>query len=146
MKHVTVYEANDGTRFKTEADCLRYEEFLPQFDAVMAILPQAIESNFANGHGYIQHTNESLLAFQNAASLLIAKYVGPDEANKFDLNPRGVVGRILDDGETIARKCSEFCYRIYRIDFRNREWGQAYYANQSRQGDQVKWPNVRRSE
>lgn len=80
MKRIDKWVARDGSEFKTEEDALRRELLLNRIEAIESFLPEKDESiDFANGHGYIQHTRNIDLCgkpFERACSEAIEHGVG----------------------------------------------------------------------
>ena len=106
--------------------------------AVDAMLPRAIDEGcaFANGGGYIQHTHEAVQVFLEATQRLFNEHT-PTLAGMFRENPRGIVGRYLDDNNSPLY----YLYgRISRIDGQHREWGQPYFVLNPGKAKNVLWP------
>jgi hypothetical protein len=133
MKKVTMYEANDGTRFDREARCEQYEELCDKVEQAMLILPRyGIDScNFANGEGYIQHTKSTYSKARNAVLELaktVSNYDGLQQCiDNHELHlsyPR----RYLDGG-AMHNPIQKALARLLCIDKNYREYGQPYFAN-----------------
>ena len=134
MRKIQRFQAKDGSEFKTEAECIAYEELCDEVSKVMKTLPPLPKDtgcNFANGNGYIQH---------DAGKLEIARVAILKIGQRSAKDPPWLQQTI--DDPTIhpswaSRLISEACpspvrdawYRFQCIDKKNREWGQPYYAN-----------------
>lgn len=105
MRPITVYEANDGSRWDNETDAVQRDVLVAECDRFASFLrPVPKGTAFSNGHGYVQQpkgSRERLLAF------LKSKGASRDSD--------GPVGKLM--------------YRMWRIDEQDREWGQTYFAN-----------------
>lgn len=136
----TTFTTEDGATFNTEAEARKHEYYLSEIEAIDRKLPRAIDSGceFANGGGFIQHTPEALANWLSDVEKLLRKYEGAETADRWAQNPRGIVGRYLDDGGSPAYA---FVYRVMSIGNDFREWGQPYYALNP--GKMEPWNNVK---
>lgn len=127
-------------RFTTGEGAMPVPSIVEDIRAVQAMLPRAIDEGclFANGGGYIQHTPATFAAFLAAVQGLFDKHA-PSLAKMFSAQPRGFVGRYLDDG---GSPLYSVYMRICMIDDSYREWGQPYYAIHPGTGKHVVWPNT----
>ena len=116
MKTRTVYIADDGTEFSSEAKCKKHEALVSELDAAIdAILtptPDPRPLAFGNGDLYIQHEPKAV----NAARAELARIAARECPN--------TTQRELYDHKAFFR----FVNRFMCIDARGREWGQPYYA------------------
>lgn len=132
MKMVTKYKANDGAEFDNANACKKYEQLCAEIDAVMATLPRRPadkDCKFANGHGYLQHNQETFLAAR-AALLTIGNRLIPHKwfqqsLSNTDIHPSWC-GRLIDE---VSAPLSRAWLRISCVDKEFREWGQPYFAN-----------------
>lgn len=139
MKAVVRYQSNDGEMFANEIDARSRDRLIEDVDAAMQHLgPKWIDEGcrFANGHGYIQHTKESVEACKLAVHEIAKGPLGwwfdsqindhgkTHESLALETHPSWP-GILLDGG----CKPLEVAYRrLMCIDSRFREWGQPYYA------------------
>lgn len=134
MKQISKFKAIDGKLFDTEAECKKYEGYLTLIENAHAAIQSALDSScdFANGGGFVQHNPLDLANFKSLVAQAIRSQLGDKHAQMFIDNPRGFIGRIIDDGDDKYLK--GFIYRIWSIDNQNREWGQPFYAIESNAG------------
>lgn len=144
MKQITKWKSENGREFDNSEQAQKADELFAKQNEVSKLLPQAVDirCEFANGGGYVQHTQEDVNKFMAGIRELIANEFGEtsDIVKGFDKNPIGMVGRFLDDsGSDTYRLWS----RLYNIDPRLREWGQRFYA-QNIPTDPKPWPHIER--
>lgn len=138
-KKITMYEANDGTRF----DCLdrarEHDALCSEVAKVLERLQPVPADDFGNSQrGYVQQ--DPVLVLDVKVRLVeIAAGIGMrwfkehlDEAA--DIHPMSAAGRFMDDGapEPLARAWG----RLQRIDDKGREWEQPYFALNPEEGCQ----------
>lgn len=129
MSEITTKQvyAVDGRNFDTLELA---EQYVVQRDSIKRI--HALLGNDrpdSNGDSYIQRTTDQVSRYIVAAGDWIEEHIGEGVAARWRENPRGIVGRFLDDSGN--REAYGLGYRINCIDSRNREWGQPYYASKS---------------
>lgn len=145
MKSLTVYEANDGSRWDTPAQASERDELLAAVEAAMQPLGKHDDGcAFVNGAGYYQHTQEACDAARNGLwsltrrplELWIAnqreKY-GTTEDEVSKCHPSWFL-RMLDGSCPPLEKAWS---RFYCMDDQCREWGQPYYASHQNEAQQV---------
>ncbi|MFA6198843.1 MAG: hypothetical protein WC679_00300 [Bacteroidales bacterium] len=115
------YISEDGSVFRTEAECRKYEEAYFQASNIMSRLyPKPIDDNcsFSNGDGYIQQYPRIVelvrTEFDKLATLLGKKEKTSSSYFFSELYP----GRLYS-----------MYYRFECIDELGREFGQIYYRN-----------------
>lgn len=133
MKPVTIYVADDGSRWDTEDGAIAHERLIAAVDAAMGPLgppPADEDCSFSNGRGYLQHDPEAVVRARSALIKLVAeahpevaRYIGGVDPRTTDFGG-SVVGRILDDSGSWLYPA--WC-RLARIDEYGREWGQCYF-------------------
>lgn len=135
---VTIYTCIDGKQFDNERSAKLYEDILWEIHSIERNLPERPDNtDFANGHGYIQHQMESL---RQARELLydLALRVHPSMI-EYDFFSYGFV-RALDDSNSVLGK---LYYRLVTcVDADLREWGQPYFANHPEHAKQVRLNGV----
>lgn len=126
VKAITLYEANDGSRFASQAECLAYESEAKRIADAMAPL----------GDGEIayrtfrQHDSDSCLSARRGL-VMICRELWPEESVfRFDpdvIHPCSYAGRFIDDAASTALRRA--WGRLMRINWENfREYCQPYYA------------------
>lgn len=138
MKRVTRYEAHDGSQFKTASEAKAHEQLIAAVAELSKLLrPVPDDADFANGHGYVQQDEKQVQAYKRGL-LLLAKGYGPRFAEGAktpdDVNPCGVVGRILDD---VGGPINTAWRRLMNMDIHYREWGQGYFALNPDKGELI---------
>ena len=141
MEAITKYRADDGSEFRTQAECLAHEALCAEIAAVVATLPPLPSDDgcrFSNGHGFIQHDPANFYAARTSL-LKIAQRVCPhkwiDQSLADSTVDSGWAGRII--GESSA-PLNRAWYRVSCVDKNLREWGQPYYATHPDQGEQIR--------
>lgn len=140
MKTLTKYQADDGTEFANEADCITHESLCAEVDALMNLLPQKPDlpgCAFENGGGYIQHDEATFLAVRKGL-LEIANRISPHKwfdqsIADPDIDPSWA-GRIIGE---CCPPVERAWRRIGCIDTRFREWGQPYYRTHPHKAEQI---------
>lgn len=142
MKEITKYEAIDGTEFDHEKDCLKYEKLIETVNVIMDELPKTPKDdgcNFANGKGYIQHDKTVLRQVQIKILKEVKKHIKhkwvQETIDDENVHP-SYVGRLIDDYR--IDPLNRAWYRFMCIDKSGREWGQPYFANNPKEGQQIK--------
>jgi hypothetical protein len=135
MKKINKWVARDGSEWKTEESAVNHEIFLDKIEMVESIIPKKPDTtNFTNGHGYIQHSKDSIKKARNMLVELADEYVG-SFMSTYDLKSYAF-GRYLNDGN----------YNLYDLynrivscidDNTWREYGQTYFANNPNEAEQV---------
>jgi hypothetical protein len=131
MKAIRKYQAEDGSEFNSEADCIAYEALCAEIDEVMATLPPRPNDDgcgFSNGHGYLQHDRVQFIRARTAL-LHIANRLMPhkwfEQALADETIHASWAGRLISE---MSRPLDRAWSRFMCIDDRLREWGQPYYA------------------
>ena len=128
IKQVTRFQVGNAY-FDTQEQAERFVQKKSALEAVMDLLPGRPDPNGAN---YIQRSAEQVGRFIAKAGEWIREYVGDDCADRWAIEPRGFVGRILDDTD---RDGYSLYHRLVCIAYQDhREWGQPYYANNPNNG------------
>ena len=139
MKTIQKYEANDGSVWDTETECLAHESLCERIRNVMKAFPPLPKNDgcsFANGGGYIQLSEPIVTKVREQLLDLIGEKV----THKWVQESRGGkkhpswVHRLLSDCEITP--LSKAWYRICCVDDQWREWGQPYYAAHPTEGEQ----------
>lgn len=121
-----------GTRkLETREAARLYRDALDAIDNLngwLASPGETSEADFANGGCYVQQDPLRVAIYAQEAAAILKRFVGEKEAAMFRENPRGIVGRYLDDGES---PFYAVWYRMCRIDADSREWGQPCFVNHS---------------
>lgn len=142
MKTVSMYQANDGKRFTSKADCRLYETIVKQRDTALSQLETIADKDcsFANGGGYIQHDPEKVKKVKLQYLKLIELNTEWKDLKKAVKNQKEnldkitFLGRYLDDSDSYFRSGY---YRLFMcIDELGREWGQPYYRLNPHEGKQ----------
>lgn len=142
MKKISKYEADDGTEFDNEKECLDYENLIKKVDKIMSELPSLPKDDnceFSNGGGFINHDKTILRKVQINILKEIKKYINHDWVQQTIDNENAhpsYVGRLIDEHYKI-RPLGKAWYRFMCIDKFGREWGQVYFANNPEKGKQV---------
>ncbi len=132
MKAITMYEANDGSKHKTEESAIERDNLLAEFKIIEDLLPPKLKDtgcHFANGKGFIKVNPEK---FEEAKKLMIA-YAEKFTGQNFHNNLNGMIGRYLDDSGSPAYS---LLYRMQCVDSQYRMWGQPYFAYNPTEGIQ----------
>lgn len=146
VKAVTKYQASDGSLFSSIKKAYKHTQYYNAVQEAAKLLGEVYTysdpgCSYTNGDGYFQLTDEQLKNFLAAYRNVIKKFES-DLVEKFDQNPKGWIGRYLDDGGGMA-------YQLWglasRIDSQNRIWGQIYYANNPTEGKQIELNRKRKS-
>ena len=137
MKEVKRYETSDGILFKNKTKAKKHELLIAQLEKSKDIIwPRGFEDNgceFANGGGYFQLTKKQVDHFMKELRILIKDW-DSKLVKTFDKQPRGIIGRYLDDSNTPIYYLWGL---LLQIDSSNRLWGQPYYALNPHKGKQV---------
>lgn len=145
MKKIEKYQSDSGREFGDAASAMVADAIFALQNEVSKLLPQAVDDSctFANGGGYVQHSQSDIDAFKRAMRRLIAMEFGESSQTLklWDQDPTGFVGRYLDDSNSDT-------YRLYLrlacIDDQLREWGQGYYRLHPNEGTQTEWKKTAR--
>lgn len=141
MKPITKYEANDGSEWRTEKECIERDTLCARVEALMKQWPEHPKNDgcsFANGEGFLQLTKELFETTRESLLDIIAesidhKWVNDSRGGK--AHPSWV-GRLLSDAG--ADPLYRAWVRIACVDKQFREWGQVYYAENPTEGKQIK--------
>lgn len=142
MKLITKYQAEDGTEFDNEEDCLQYESIIRIAKSIEVNLPERPVNDgcsFSNGEGYLQHDTEKL--WQAKVQILNTfKDYSDHHWIEESLADRSVhpsyVSRILGERREL-KPLNDIWRRFCNIDEDGREWGQGYFAANPHKGKQV---------
>ena len=145
MKPITVYEANDGSRWDDPNKASERDSLIHEIYLIMAPLPEVKDdaSRFANGNGYVQR--DAVIVERVRADLLVPTkrilkwwwdgQMKDHGKEPVDAHPSWYL-RILDGtAAPLERAWSRLCC----IDKSYREWGQPFYAAHPEKGEQVEW-------
>jgi hypothetical protein len=148
MKAITMYEAEDGSRFTDAGEAAKRDGILEAVAAVMAplgVVPEHDGCDFENGHGYYQHDPGTIRSVRLALYELskeklrwwtdgqIENHGMTHERLALEVHPSWHL-RMLDGS---CRPLEKAWTRIYRIDSQGREWGQPYFADNTPSGDKL---------
>lgn len=126
----TVFQANNGKVFDTIEDAEHEDKFLKE---VSDILAPFRDSDIKPGE-FVQRNSQQVQSLIDKTYRLLLRYYGASSEipKLWKKEPRGFVGRYLDDGNSPA-------YSIYgillSIDNKNRQWQQPYYALAANRGE-----------
>lgn len=132
MKQITMYEANDGSKYAHSLDAIKRDGLLLEIKEIEDLLPpNPIDKGcrFANGEGYLSVDKDN---FESAKRMLIA-LAETETGQEFNGNLRGMMGRYLDDGRSPLYRV---LLRLECVDSQYRMWGQPYFANNPTTGIQ----------
>ena len=145
MTEVLKFKSDSGREYLTREAAMAQDRLFAEQNAVSKLLPQAVDDScrFANGHGYIQHTQEDVAAFRHGMRRLIEmEFGGESEILKaWDNGFGSSVGRYLSESGSNTYRL--WC-RLSATGDDLREWGQGYYRLNPTEGTQKHWPNVAR--
>lgn len=145
MKPLTVYEANDGSRWNTEAQAAERDALLVAVEEAMQPLGKHDTSCvFANGGGYYQHTPAAYATARAALWEITRDRLkswldiqrekhGKTEADCSTAHPSRFL-RMLDG---VCGPVERAWSRICHIDDQYREWGQRYFVSRPNEANQV---------
>lgn len=122
MRTLTKHEAKDGSLHDAVVDALKRDAYIEALDAADAILGPKPDANGAN---YVQHERGRIEDYIAAIVEALGTYESARLSLMFRENPRGIVGRYLDDSRSPAYRAS---YRVMCIDADDKEWGQPYFV------------------
>lgn len=129
VKEVTIFEAADGARFNTAAECIRYEAMLTTLMLAVLILGDAKEDALSSGKAFIQHDADHIALFDETFERIILDYFNSECANRYHDQPTGFVWRLLSDSNTPFHKTiCKYGHRRVCIDAKLREWEQPYFT------------------
>ena len=127
MKAITRYQADDGTVFNTEKQCLEYEKILQRVNEIMKPLGKMPDDiGFANGGGYLKHDISTV----DKAKKELTEF--GNKLFKLDCDLYNI-GRYMEGHDCLYRAWG----RLVAIDNQYREWGQTYFALNPNKGKQV---------
>lgn len=125
-----VFQANNGKVFDDEADARHEDRFIEE---VNLVLKPFRDSDIKPGE-FVQRTEQQVNSLIAETGRILTRYYGANSEipKLWKQEPRGFVGRYLDDGNSPA-------YSIYgillSIDNKNRQWQQPYYALAANRGE-----------
>lgn len=138
VTEVTVYQAIDGSKHSTRvaAQAIEEEIFAVQ-NAMLCLGSKPDGTDFANGDGYITHSESDVLLAKKQLIDLSRKYLQSwmdrQTGNLIDYHPSWF-GRLLDgSGSTALNRAWS---RMDCMDEQFREWGQPYFAENPSKGTQ----------
>lgn len=125
-----IFQANDGSRFDTEAETRKYEKMVSDLDVLLGTLPNRDDAlvGFSSGKGFIQHEKEALAKFDAAFAEIMERNFSKETVDCYRKHPHGIVWRILDGNDPFTNAICKAGYRRLCIDENLREWGQPYFA------------------
>lgn len=130
MESITKYKSNDDNVFDTAEEAISYEYFCEQADSCMALI---LKNDDSNEPGGLQNSQQNIDKFMKKFRELLTLY-DEDLLDKWDANPRGIIGRYLLDGpgEPMYEKIGRVYSRgIMCVGKDNKSYGQPYFANQT---------------
>lgn len=134
MKIVTMYEAVDGTQFRTAAEAERRDALISEI--ALALAPLGVRRPSA--YEFIRHDAKVLRGVKGAL-LAIARRELPGFPDVWrhpddEIAPLGIAGRIINDAGPAP--LDRAWYRLCCIDDEGREWEQPYFvAHPPKPGD-----------
>ena len=126
----TIFQANNGKVFDNPEDAYHEDKFLEE---VNILLEPFRDVSISSGQ-FVQRNSEQVQFLIDKTYCLLLRYYGANSEipKLWKKEPRGFVGRYLDDGNSPA-------YSIYgvllSIDNKNRQWQQPYYALAANRGE-----------
>jgi hypothetical protein len=140
MKSATRYIAEDGTEFRSEADCISHEALCAEIAEVMSTLPARPDDdgcNFSNGGGYIQHSPAAFYTAREAL-LRMAGRIFPHKWFEQSIADKSIhpswAGWMIDEA---SAPLSRAWYRFMCVDADLREWGQPFFRDHPDEAKQV---------
>lgn len=126
----TVYQSKSGRTFEYPEDAQKEDRFVDEVDAILAPFR---DKDIQPGE-FVQRTEQQVNNLINQTYRLLVRYYGTNSEipEKWKKDPRGIVGRYLDDGDSPAYPIVGI---IWAIDNRNRQWQQPYYALAANRGE-----------
>lgn len=125
-----VYQSTNGKVFDNQQDCKKEDLFVEDVNRILA----PFNDCKIRSEQFVQRSAEQVQnLIDETYRLLCSRYGEKSEiAELWKKNPRGFVGRYLDDGNSSA-------YSIYTvllsIDSKNRQWEQPYFALFANKGE-----------
>jgi hypothetical protein len=125
-----VYKANNGKTFDNVEDALHEDRFIEE----VRVLLEPFRGVDIKPGEFVQRNSEQVQSLIDKTYRLLLRYYGASSEipKLWKKEPRGFVGRYLDDGDSPA-------YSIYgvllSIDNKNRQWQQPYYALAANRGE-----------
>lgn len=128
-----VYKANSGRVFEHIEDAEKEDRFVAEVDA---LLKPFRDSKIGPGE-FVQRNKEMVHALIDKTHRLLVRYYGTTSEipRRWQEDPRGFVGRLLDDADSPAYPIVGV---IWSIDNRNRQWQQPYFALEANKGNYPK--------
>ena len=144
-KQITMFEANDGTRFDSLERAETHDLVETTVATIMAVLPDPPAGDFGNDRrGYWQQNPTMVLKVRVALIELALElkvcngwfneHIEETGHKPEDFHPLGIAGRIMSEGA--PRPLDLAWHRLCRIDDRGREWEQPFFAINSEKGCQ----------
>lgn len=129
MEEIIQYKAIDGNIFATQDECCLYEELLCDIKNAEKYI---IKNNgmINNDQSGIQNPLGNIINFNAAFRTILTRYI-PTLVEKWDINPRGIIGRYLSDGDnSIYIAIYDLYYScIMCVGKDGKSYAQPYYAN-----------------
>lgn len=129
MKKITIYQCEDGTRFDTEAEALKYESYIARAKKIESHLISIGRDLYYNE--YIQQDPDALRKAKYDFLTLVAERIPEwkDWAIECRDGIRHIshIGRVIDDYG--IKWMRHLYFRFACIDEDGREYQQPYYAN-----------------
>jgi hypothetical protein len=129
MEQVIKYKAKDGVEFDTDYDATNYENLLDRLERVRSVINEQENSNSDIG---VENTQEAIDEFNETFRHILVD-AAPELVEKWDANPRGIIGRYLSDGDSAIYNALDRAYYrcVLCVGNNNKSYGQPYYANHS---------------
>lgn len=127
MLAITKYKSNDGKIFDTAEEAKSYEDFCRQADSCALLIIKNGNGNKPEG---IENSQENIDEFMKEFRRLLTLY-DTKLLDKWDANPRGIIGRYLLDGRgspMYMKIGSVYHHGIMCVGGDNKSYGQPYFA------------------
>lgn len=126
MRKITIYESNDGVKFDTESECIKYERLVFDVEKVMDSLILSNNRWSDPRHGYIQQDEKVVRETSFKILNMVSENCAID--NFFDLEGLSYAQRIVSEYSEL-RPLTYAVNRLCRIDEKGREFSQQYFRN-----------------
>ena len=148
MKIITrhVYIANDGTEFHTSDMCRQHEPDCQTIEKIMAQLPKRPDTvKFANGEGYIQHNEQTIINVRLALLVIAETYIKSPYKKQNDYDQSYISAAKKNPSKQLEwahhiiicllcpRNLKNASYRMSCTNNDIREYGQPFYATNPHQ-------------
>ncbi len=151
VKKITMYEAEDGSRWDTLTEAVRREHDIATIKLIYAMTKLPLVKS-----GWGQHTANEVRAMREALfEILVDRvpYFRDRKDRLTDINlyqfyhPSSIWARIIDDYSGENRVLAHAYDRLARIDRENREWEQPYFVENVDKGlKEFPKPTVQRAD